>query len=88
MSEPTLAQKIKSVSYSALEWAKAGFAVVTEEDFYKRREICLSCPFFDSTAYFGDGKCTKCGCDMKIKTRMATESCPIGNWKSVNNFKP
>ena len=80
MSEPTLIQKAKSVTYSALEWAKAGFPVVSEAVFAERRDICHACPFFNASAFFGDGKCTKCGCDFSMKSRMATESCPEGKW--------
>lgn len=80
MSEPTLMQKAKSATYSALEWARAGFPVVSDEEYAKREAICLACPFFDASAFFGDGKCTQCGCDFKLKSKMATEKCPEGKW--------
>lgn len=80
MSEPNLIQKTKSVTYSAIEWARAGFPVVSNEEYERRSEICHSCPFFDVSAFFGDGKCNKCGCDFKLKSKMATESCPEGKW--------
>ena len=33
------------------------------------------------------GRCRKCGCLLKLKTRMALASCPIGKWGKVNNLK-
>lgn len=86
MSEPNIVQKAKSFTYSAVEWARAGFAVVSDEEYQKRWDICHSCPFFDSNAFFGDGKCTKCGCDFKLKSKMATEKCPEGKWDSAKAF--
>ena len=87
MSEPNIMQKAKSFTYSAVEWARAGFAVVSDEQYKERWDICHSCPFFDQTAFFSDGKCTKCGCDFSLKSKMATEKCPEGKWGSVEQFK-
>ena len=83
-----LLSKVKSASYSALEWAKAGFPVVSNEDFENRKSICNSCEFFEPKAFYGDGRCAKCGCDFKLKSKMATESCPIGKWNAVEPFNP
>ena len=30
--------------------------------------------------------CRKCGCFMKVKTRVATARCPIGKWEKEYNF--
>ena len=30
--------------------------------------------------------CKKCGCFMKVKTRLATARCPIGKWEKEYNF--
>lgn len=30
------------------------------------------------------GKCLKCGCPVSAKVRLATEACPIGEWKAVD----
>ena len=87
MSEPNLIQKAKSATYSAIAWARAGFPVVSEEAFAIRRGICHSCPFFDSSAFFGDGKCIKCGCDFSMKSKLATESCPEGKWGTEEAVK-
>jgi hypothetical protein len=42
----------------------------------KRLEICNGCEFFNKSAE----RCTKCGCNMAIKTYLKAEKCPIGKW--------
>ena len=41
-----------------------------------RLEICKSCPEFLSLTT----QCKKCGCIMKMKTKIEQASCPIGKW--------
>jgi hypothetical protein len=41
-----------------------------------RLAICQQCPHF----YQKLQKCNKCGCFMKLKTRLHNASCPIGKW--------
>jgi hypothetical protein len=41
-----------------------------------RKSICGSCEFFDR----GAERCTKCGCNMAIKTYLKASNCPIGKW--------
>ena len=47
-----------------------------EEQTRKRLEICHSCDFF----YKPVGICKKCGCVMKLKTKLQEATCPIGKW--------
>ena len=47
----------------------------------KRWEICKSCEFLTDT-----NRCLKCGCFMKVKTRVATVACPIRKWDKEYNF--
>ena len=47
----------------------------------KRLEICNSCEFITD-----NNRCEKCGCFMKLKTRVATVACPIGKWGKEYNF--
>ena len=42
----------------------------------KRWSECEKCEFLIKPT----NNCSKCGCFMKIKTRVATSSCPIGKW--------
>ena len=47
----------------------------------KRWDLCTGCEFLTEK-----NKCLKCGCFMKVKTRVATASCPIGKWGKEYNF--
>jgi hypothetical protein len=42
----------------------------------ERMEICKKCPFFIKITT----QCSKCGCVMEAKTRLAEASCPVGKW--------
>jgi len=42
----------------------------------QRLEICRSCPFFISATQ----QCTKCGCIMPQKTKLADAYCPVHKW--------
>jgi hypothetical protein len=42
----------------------------------ERMEICKTCPFFIKTTT----QCSKCGCLMHLKTKLAQAQCPVGNW--------
>jgi len=41
-----------------------------------RLEICSGCEFFRSRTQ----TCRKCGCFMKLKTKLEHAKCPIGKW--------
>ena len=47
----------------------------------KRWDICKGCEFLTD-----NNKCQKCGCFMKVKTRVATVACPIGKWDKEYDF--
>ena len=47
---------------------------VTEAEQERRFAICLRCEFFH------DSRCVKCGCFMALKSRMRSQSCPVGKW--------
>ena len=49
---------------------------VNDEEFNKRIGMCKSCPFFINITK----QCSRCGCFMNLKAKMAHASCPIGNW--------
>jgi hypothetical protein len=42
----------------------------------KRMSLCSDCPFLVKATT----TCTKCGCFMKLKTRLEGSECPIGKW--------
>jgi hypothetical protein len=78
--EPPLNQKIKSLSRAVYRWAKSGFLKSGKKLIEQRLDICKKCEFWDSEAWNGSGKCTKCGCSTYAKIRLKTEKCPIEKW--------
>ena len=42
----------------------------------KRWDECQKCEFL----FKPTGSCKKCGCFMKVKTKVAHASCPVGKW--------
>ncbi len=48
----------------------------------KRWAECEKCEFLIKPT----NNCKKCGCFMKVKTRVATARCPIGKWEKEYNF--
>ena len=50
--------------------------MIYDENVLKKRwDLCSSCEFLTDS-----NKCTKCGCYMKIKHKLAPAKCPIGKW--------
>ena len=47
-----------------------------EELHEARLEICRACEFFKPRTE----RCSKCGCFMKLKTKLENAKCPIGKW--------
>jgi hypothetical protein len=47
-----------------------------EELAASRLEICKGCEWFRQNAE----TCRKCGCFMKLKTKLEKAACPIGKW--------
>jgi hypothetical protein len=47
-----------------------------EEEFERRMDICRSCEFFRANTQ----TCRKCGCFMKLKTKLERAHCPIKKW--------
>ena len=52
---------------------------VTKDIEAERYSICKGCPEFLSATT----QCKKCGCIMKLKTKLSNASCPIGKWDAV-----
>ena len=48
----------------------------------KRWDECQKCEFLLKPT----NNCKKCGCFMKVKTKVATASCPIGKWGKEYDF--
>ena len=75
-----LLTKAYNFAKSAFAFVKAGLPCVDEREIARRLRICSDCPNFDVEKYNGAGECKVCGCNMEIKTIMATESCPEAKW--------
>lgn len=52
---------------------------VEKEVAQARYDICKKCPFLLPTK-----QCSKCGCFMKAKVKMAHAECPEGKWGKVS----
>jgi hypothetical protein len=80
---PTMGEKTVSFGTDMVKWAHSGLQFASKYDQEERLSICRCCEFFDHLAFFGKGKCTKCGCIAKLKLKLATSSCPLGLWGPV-----
>lgn len=74
-----LGEPIISVVKAGAKWAKAGFPIVSGEDFEKRKGICVECEHWNADAFGGLGRCGRCGCS-GVKLRLATSRCPARKW--------
>ena len=57
---------------------------VSREEYQKRLKLCNDCP---ERLKESDGKpltkfsrCPECGCFLRLKARLETEECPLGDW--------
>tara|TARA_Y100001963_G_C6462933_1_gene301015 strand:- start:148 stop:516 length:369 start_codon:yes stop_codon:yes gene_type:complete len=48
----------------------------------KRWDECSSCEYLIKAT----NQCKKCGCFMKVKTKISTARCPIGKWEKEFDF--
>lgn len=74
----SLSQKAANITGATFRVAKAVFkgadVIASASEIDRRMAICQSCEFFTGTT------CKKCGCLASFKTKLATETCPIGKW--------
>lgn len=77
-----LSTKMQTASKAAKkafeQFKKEGFVKTSPEITEQRRTICLSCPFSKQKLF--TQICDKCGCHIKTKTLLLTESCPLNKW--------
>lgn len=60
-----------------------GIGLTTQELINARRNICKSCDKMIIKKYLRGNElefCSECGCIVEHKTRLKSESCPIGKW--------
>tara|TARA_Y100000817_G_scaffold293553_1_gene266624 strand:+ start:4023 stop:4382 length:360 start_codon:yes stop_codon:yes gene_type:complete len=68
-----LLRSIKNAGKKILKGEKLSADSIVSE---KRLEICNQCPKFIKE----QGRCSLCGCFLKAKVRIVSETCPIGKW--------
>lgn len=49
----------------------------------KRLQICNTCPHKE-LKFLAPSQCGVCGCVLKVKARIAGESCPLGKWEKTS----
>ena len=76
---PSLVTMGRSFSASMKNWSQSGFKIASQDELEQRLQICEGCEFY-TKALAGIGRCRKCGCFTKFKTKLSTENCPIGKW--------
>lgn len=55
--------------------------MVSDEEQKLRIAICRECPHFNHVS----NRCKKCGCFMKIKTRLIIAKCPLNYWDRTDS---
>jgi hypothetical protein len=60
--------------------AVLGIQTLRPLEVYRRREICRTCEFFNSSKRGFTDRCSKCGCFLTAKTVLEEERCPVGKW--------
>ena len=54
------------------------FLISDEKVLQERWDICNDCEFLTKRLI-----CKKCGCFMRLKTRIGKMNCPIGKWSNI-----
>lgn len=77
---------VKKAATAILKWGKVGFTVVDQDTLERRRAACFSCSHLidppDQVVYRLTGAdesqkiCELCGCNVRKKIKLPTESCP------------
>lgn len=78
------ATQLANYATARVKWQAAGRPEVDDDEYARRRSLCLSCPERDPD----NDTCRKCGCPLHQtalgdKLRWATESCPLGKWLAL-----
>ena len=71
---PSCGEALKGLANSVYAIAKSGIKVVTNEEHEERFSKCIECH------HLVGGRCSLCGCFMKVKSKFASMDCPLGKW--------
>jgi uncharacterized paraquat-inducible protein A len=72
-----IAKNLAKTAVATVKSVAAGNPVNAPQDVIdNRKNICNSCTFFNKN----QDRCTKCGCNMALKTYIKAASCPVGKW--------
>jgi len=80
----TAFEKAKSIFDVAKRTVNNRLFMTNSEDVKKRRAICMDCP----TKRRRQRKCSKCSCNIFVKTLVRNASCPDGHWGPGDDDKP
>lgn len=80
MPMPHPVEMAKSLVNDGIKWVMGGMKLSPKEVSEKRLSICNECEFYSGA------RCSKCGCQMRVKTTLATSSCPIGKWDAIREI--
>lgn len=71
---PSVPQMARNLARDGIKWILSGMEMASSEVVAQRLSLCKACEF-----YIGE-RCSRCGCQMRVKTTLATSSCPVGKW--------
>lgn len=72
----TWGQVWRHLMESMASWQKAGFPVVTADEYVARIRVCRNCP----KGQYQWFQCKHCRCIVYSKAKLATEVCPFDLW--------
>jgi hypothetical protein len=62
----------------------SGVIMASDEIAKTRWDICFDCEYFIKyVSEVNHYRCSKCGCGMRVKVRLAAMKCPINKWGPV-----
>jgi hypothetical protein len=72
---PNTINLLKNAGTAVSRWLQAGAKNVSSKEREERMSVCQRCAHLMPM-----NRCRLCGCFVKLKTWMATETCPEGKW--------
>lgn len=73
-SMPPVKQQAWNLAVSLKDFVSDGFKLVDKEDYEARLQICDDCEFRKGN------RCSKCGCNLKVKAKGRAFKCPEDKW--------